>query len=310
MFQLLKNKKLLIFLFFYLCSVPQVGCDDVLHVNGTAGRNRTVTFTLKSTVQNIDSVYLYRDNTKIHTFILSNRSCFLCLNHTLSTICIRNVTQQHISLIFTHLIHNGVYYLAVIMPNYIVVESNSVKLTVHSAEYTTYTTASSFNITSFQLEHSEKKSIMLMVVPILFAVVVLVIILLGFFYWNYRKKTDTTPAVNSTSAPQVIPVPNVTCVEYCVLDFPNRPGEKVRSTEERVEYSPIVFPSRKPLPQDNELKPTTQQKKIKKSPKLQHEEKDTDKMSEKAKTSKPKHHKCQRKSRLKTPCDGPGKSTT
>lgn len=105
-------------------------------------------------------------------------------------------------------------------------------------------------------------------------------------------------------------IPDVTCVEYCVLDFPNRPGEKVRSTEERVEYSPIVFPSRKPLPQDNELKPSTQQKKIKKSPKLQHEEKDTDKMSEKAKTSKPKHQKCQKKSHLKTPCQGPDKSTT
>ncbi|XP_027017321.1 uncharacterized protein LOC113652448 [Tachysurus fulvidraco] len=310
MFHLLKNKKLLIFLFFYLCSVPQVGCNDVLHVNGMAGRNHTVKFTLKSTVQTIEQVNLYQDGTKIHTFILSNRSCFSCLNHTLSTICIRNVSQKHICLIFTHLIHNGVYYLAVFKPTYEPVESNRVNLTVHPAEYTTYTTASSFNITSFQQEQSEKKSTLLMVVPMLFTVMMLVIVLLCFFYWNYRKKTDKTPAVNSTSAPQEIPVPNVTCVEYCVLDFPNRPGEKVRSTEERVEYSPIVFPTKKPLPQDNELKPTTQQKKIKKSPKLQHEEKDTDKMSEKAKTSKPKHQKCQKKTHLKTPCQGPGKSTT
>ncbi|KAK3533903.1 hypothetical protein QTP70_034898 [Hemibagrus guttatus] len=242
---------------------------------------------------------MYRDSTKIHTFNLPNGSCFSCVNHTMSTICIKNVTKKNISLIFTHLKHSGVYYLAVLRQAITFVESNRVNLTVHPVEYTTiYTTASSANITPLQQDQSGKKSTMLLAVLVLFAVAVVVIIVLSFFCWNCRKKTDKPPAVNPTSAPQVISVPDVTCVEYCVLEFPNRPGEKVRSTEERVEYSPIIFPPRKTLAQDNEGKSTTQQNKIKKSPKLQHEENVTDKVYEKAKTSKPKHQKCHKKSHL------------
>ncbi|KAB5559019.1 hypothetical protein PHYPO_G00024030 [Pangasianodon hypophthalmus] len=291
MFQLLK--KCLILLFFYLCCVP-VGCDDVLHVNGTEGQNLTVTFMLKSTIETTKEVYMYRDNTKIHKLTITNMSCFPSVNHTLPTICISHVSQRNISLMFTHLIHSGVYHLAVLSPNFTLEESNKVSLTVHPAEYTTtYTTvtAALFNNTSFQLDQSGKKSSILMFVPVLVVAVMLVIVLLGSFYWSYRRKTDKTPAVNSTSAPQI---PDVSCVEYCVLDFPNRAGEKVRSTEERVEYSPIVFPPRKTSAQDNEIKSTTQQNKIKMTT-LQHEERETDKVSEKPKTSKPKHQKCQKK---------------
>ncbi|KAG7327411.1 hypothetical protein KOW79_009017 [Hemibagrus wyckioides] len=295
MFQLLK--KLLIFLFLCLCCFPQVGCHDVIHVNGTAGRNLTVEFTVDGTIKTDGQVNMYQNSQKIHTFHLSNKSCFSCVNHTMSTICIKNMTQKTISLSFTHLTHSAVYFIAVLKQGTDIEESNRVNLTVHPAEYTTtYTTATSVNITPLHQDQSGNKSTLLTAVLVLFVLVL--VALFGLLYWNCRKKTDKPPAVNPTSAPQVISVPDVTCVEYCVLDFPNRPGEKVRSTEERVEYSPIVFPLRKTLAQENGGKSTTQQNKIKKSPKLQHEENDSDKVSEKAKTAKPRHPKCPKKSHL------------
>ncbi|TSK53808.1 Receptor-transporting protein 2 [Bagarius yarrelli] len=147
-----------------------------------------------------------------------------------------------VRLTFTDVLYSGVYYVAVFNQEYKFEESNRVNLTVHPAEYTTtYTSVPSFNITSFQIEQSERKFSIAILVSALFVVLMLVIVLLGLFHWNHRKKTDKTPAVNTTSAPQASPVPDVTSVEYCVLDFPKRPGEKVRSTEEPVEYSPIVL---------------------------------------------------------------------
>lgn len=84
---------------------------------------------------------------------------------------------------------------------------------------------------------------------------------------------------------------DVTCVDYCVLDFPNRARDKVRSTEERVEYSPIVFPSRKTSAQVNDTNLKTQQDEIKVTT-LQREKRETDKVTEKP---KPKHQKCPKK---------------
>ncbi|KAI5630184.1 hypothetical protein C0J50_12608 [Silurus asotus] len=90
-----------------------------------------------------------------------------------------------------------------------------------------------------------------------------------------RKGNEKTTAVNATSAPQ-----------YCVLEFPNPAGEKVRSTEERVEYSPIVFPPRKTMAQGNQIKPMTQQNQAKMTTLQSHRE--TDKVPDKPNTSKPK----------------------
>ncbi|XP_017332843.1 uncharacterized protein LOC108270544 [Ictalurus punctatus] len=296
MFQLLKKR--LVFLIFYLCCVPV--CCDVKHVSGTAGQNLTVAFTMKSTNFTNRQMNIYRDNTKIHVFNKSNGPCFSWGNYTLSKICITHPSQNPINLIFTYLLDGGVYHLAVFMPDFTFEESNKVNLTVLPSNYTTTNiTAASFNNTSFQLDQSDKTSRMLMFIPVLVVVVMLVIVLLGSFYWSYRRKTDKTPAVNSTSTPQAIP--DVTCVDYCVLDLPNRAGEKVRSTEERVEYSPIVFPPRKTTSQDNEIKSTTQQNKIKMT-KQQRKQRETDKVSENPKTSKPKHHKCKNNSHLVTSC--------
>lgn len=89
-------------------------------------------------------------------------------------------------------------------------------------------------------------------------------------------------------------IPDITCVDYCVLDFPNRAGEKVRGTEERVEYSPIMFPPKKTSAQDNESKSTAQQNNVK-TITLQHEKRETDKVPEKPQTPKPKHQKCPEK---------------
>ncbi|KAF4083069.1 hypothetical protein AMELA_G00135800 [Ameiurus melas] len=223
MFHLLKKR--LVFLIFYLCCVPV--CCDVRHVSGTAGQNLTVPFTMKSTNFTNKQVNIYRDNTKIHVFNKSDGHCFSSGNYTLSKICIAPPSQNTINLIFTYLLDNGVYYLAVLMPDYTLQESNKVNLTVLPSKYTTTNitvTDASFNNTSFKLDQSNKTSKMLMFIPVLVVVVILVIVLLGSFFWGYRRKTDKTPAVNSTSAPKVMP--DVTCVDYCVLDFPNRAGEK------------------------------------------------------------------------------------
>ncbi|KAF7703157.1 uncharacterized protein LOC124390865 [Silurus meridionalis] len=283
MYQLLN--KCLALLFFYICFVcVSVVSDDVIHA-GTAGMNFTVIFTLKGTIDK-KQVYLYRNNTKIYTFTPTN-SCTLSDNHTVPTSCIHHVPGGKISLHFINLIHSGVYHLAALMPNLTLVKSNKVNLTVYPAEYiTTYTivTAPSLNNTSCERDRLESKPSILIFVSLPVVIVILVIVLLSLFYWSYKRKTEKTTAVNATSAPQVIP--DVTCVEYCVLEFPNPAGEKVRSTEERVEYSPIVFPPRKTMAQGNQIKPMTQQNQAKMTTLQSHRE--TDKVPDKPNTSKPK----------------------
>ncbi|KAM9460682.1 uncharacterized protein Hap1MRO34_017163 [Clarias gariepinus] len=290
MLQLLKRCLALLLLYQ---SCLTVYCDDVVYMNGIEGQNLTVPFTFKNTIQSNSRVYVYQDSTKTHSCNISQKLCLPSVNHTLLTIYIKSVSQGKICLIFPHLVHSGVYNLAV-FAGINLGESNKVNLTVHPAKYTTNTTvtAASPNNTSFQLEQLEKNLSILMFVPLLVVVVMLLIVLFGTFYWRYRWKTEKTADVNSTSPPQVIP--DVTCVEYCVLDFPDRPGEKVRSSEDRVEYSPIMFPPRKPAARDNETKSTTQKSKTKVTT-LQHEARETGKVSDKPKASKPKHQRGQKK---------------
>ncbi|XP_036442814.1 uncharacterized protein LOC118819219 [Colossoma macropomum] len=235
------------------------------HVEGTVGENLKITFEFSSRGINAEESFnVYRDEKKIGHFPNTISPCSSSAAAPKQNLCIADTSLRKRILLFTNLTANdsGVYHLSVFMENQVtpVVTSTKVNLTltVHPGlNVTTVSapTSSTNNNSSSIKSQPEMISRYLIFSTLVFTPVLVLAGLLVWFCRTYGRKSDDTPALNASTAQQGIcpvstAVPSVSCVEYGVLDFQNRPNRPERHSNPEaadggVEYAAIMFPPQK-----------------------------------------------------------------
>ncbi|KAL7866976.1 hypothetical protein AOLI_G00147900 [Acnodon oligacanthus] len=234
------------------------------HANGTVGENLKLTFEFSSSDSiNVQQKFnVYRNEMKIGHFPNTVSLCTSSAAALKQNLCVTNPPSRKTTLFFTNLTVNdsGVYHLTMFVENQIqnVISSTKVNLTVHpglSVTTVSAPTSSTNNNSSSIKSQPEMISRYLIFSTLVFTLVLLLAGLLVWFCRTYRRKSDDTPALNTHAAQQGIcpvstAVPSVSCVEYGVLDFQNRPNRPERHSNPEVadggvEYAAIMFPPQK-----------------------------------------------------------------
>ncbi|KAL6469568.1 hypothetical protein MHYP_G00230920 [Metynnis hypsauchen] len=234
------------------------------HVNGTVGENLNLTFEFSSSdsISAEQKFSVYRNDMKIGHFPNTMSLCTSPAAVPKQNLCVTKPPSRKTTLLFTNLTVNdsGVYHLTVFVENQIlpVISSTRVNLTVHpglSVTTVSAPTSSTNNNSSSIKSQPEMISRYLIFSTLVFTPVLLLACLLVWFCRTYGRKSDDTPALNARAAQQGIcsvstAVPSVSCVEYGVLDFQNRPNRPERHSNPEaadggVEYAAIMFPPQK-----------------------------------------------------------------
>ncbi|XP_007234065.3 uncharacterized protein LOC103025409 [Astyanax mexicanus] len=229
-----------------------------------AGQNIPIPFQFvsNSNIEKPDHLYVYKNDLKIRSLPNVSSSC-----HPPAPVqkqidfCIVNTSSSLITLLFINPAVNdsGTYHLAFYFGN--IIESKKINLTVHPGDVTTAQVLTSNNnnnnnnITSSTHTDPSRTISQWIVFSILVTSLVLVVVgLLVWFCRTYRIKSDADPPAPNPNitqqggCPKSSTVPVVSCVEYGVLDFQNRPVRPERCSREveaGVEYAAIMFPPQK-----------------------------------------------------------------
>ncbi|XP_072517019.1 uncharacterized protein [Salminus brasiliensis] len=242
-----------------------VESDLTTSVEGRAGKDLETTFTFRSSITNRNSLSVQRDKTKIKNFLENKISCLPSPPAQKQQIdfCIRKKSSTEITLRFINPAANdtGIYDLVAYFDNHLLpfIESSKINLTIHPSDVTTTPALTSSNKYNSSSPHMHPSRTILHWIIFIAIVTTLVLVLAGLLVWffrTYRTKSGDTPAPNPSAAqqgscPKTNAVPVVSCVEYGVLDFQNRPSRPERRSREvevdaeGVEYAAIMFPPQK-----------------------------------------------------------------